>query len=128
METAYAQALWQMIEDGAKPHEAVASLKKTLQAKGRMALLPRIGRAFERLAARKLSGSKMTLTVAREKDAKVALKEAKEVLTQLGAADFDLCEAVDDSLIGGWRLEGRGVLVDQSWKKSLLSIYNAATK
>ena len=35
---------------------------------------------------------------------------------------------VDDSLIGGWRLEGRERLIDASYKELLLSIYNRATQ
>lgn len=127
MEQAYAQALWQMVENGTQPQEAVPALKKTLSEKGREQLLPRIARAFERLAARKNAASAMTLSVARAQDAKMALKEAQSVLSEFAGKEFDLYEAIDDSLIGGWRLEGRGVLVDKSWKKSLLSLYNQAT-
>ena len=44
----------------------------------------------------------------------------------LCAKDVDV--ALDDSLIGGWRLEGRGNLVDASFKKSLLDMYNRTTQ
>lgn len=128
MEKAYAQALVQAIENGTKPHEAVASLKRALEAKGRIALLPRIARALARMSEKHRAGSTMTLTVARQKDAKQALKAAERLLADLAIGETDLCEEIDESLIGGWRLEGRGVLVDNSWKKSLLSIYNQATQ
>ena len=128
MEQAYAIALWTMIESGKQPHEAVALLKKSLEARGRSALLPKIAHAFARLAARESRKNTMTLTVARQRDAAKAVKEIEKVLTEANITETDLEESVDENLIGGWRLEGRGVLVDQSWKKSLLSIYNAATK
>jgi len=70
----------------------------------------------------------MTLSVMREKDAKQAIKEVEMVLAAHKIANVDLCEEVDETLIGGWRLEGRGVLLDTSWKRSLLSIYNASTQ
>ena len=128
MENAYAQALWQMVEGGTQPHEAVAALKKSLETQGRSALLPKIARAFERLAAREGRKNTMQLTVARKKDIQMALEGAKKVLLQERIRETDLVESVDESIVGGWRLEGRGVLIDNSWKKSLLTIYNQATK
>ncbi len=127
MEHAYAQALLRMIESGTKPHEVVALMKKNLETRGRLALLPRIARTFARLAAREQAKSTMVLTVAHPKDRKSAIKEAETALTHAAIGDTDLCERVDDTLIGGWRLEGRGLLLDRSWKKSLLSMYNRAT-
>lgn len=128
MEKSYAQALWVMIEKGKAPHEAVAALKKMLEARGRLALLPRIGKAFERLAAKESQKNTLTLTIARQKDAQKALKEVEKVLTEKKITDVDLCESIDESLIGGWRLEGRGLLIDNSWKHSLISIYNRVTQ
>ena len=128
MENAYAEALWDLIEKGMKPAEAVAAVKKSLEEKGRSVLLPKIARAFARLAARHERQRTMTLTIARKKDMAHALKAAQTILAEQGIQETDLCETIDETLIGGWRLEGRGLLVDQSWKKSLLSIYTRATQ
>ena len=128
MEQAYASALWEMIQKGKAPHEAVALLRESLQEKGRTALIPKIARAFKRLADRESRKNTMKLTVAREKDMRAALEAAKHVLLKEGVKETDLEASVDENLIGGWRLEGRGVLVDNSWKKSLITIYNRATK
>ena len=116
-----------MVEKGSAPHEAVTAIKKNLEARGRLALLPKIGSAFERLAAKEAQKHSLTLSVARQKDAQTALKEIEKALSQLRIADIDLYTVVDDSLIGGWRLEGRGMLIDNSWKNSLISIYNRVT-
>lgn len=128
MERQYAEALWTLIEKGKAPHEAVAALKKSLEARGRLALLPKIARAFARLAARESGKHTFTLSVARQKDMQTALIEVKKVLAGQSLGEFDLCEQVDETLVGGWRLEGKGLLMDQSWKKALLSIYNRATQ
>ena len=128
MERVYAEALWGMVEKGKAAHEAVAALKKMLEARGRTALLPRIGRAFQRLAAKEANKNTCTLTVACQKDAQQAVKEVEKVLTDLRIGETDVHEIVDESLIGGWRLEGRGILIDTSWKNSLLSIYNRVTQ
>lgn len=123
MEQAYAQALWQMIEGGTEPSKAVHALRESLAAHRREALLPRIARAFERLARRKAGRYEVTLTLAREQDEKKAKHEVKEALSALGVDTHDLKTRVDDTLIGGWRLEGRETLIDASYKKQLLDMY-----
>src|SRR3989344_4535441 len=128
MEQAYAEALCRVIENGMEPEKAIASLKNSLERSNRSSLLPKIARAFAHLAARQARKNTMTLSIAQKKDVTRALKEAERILAERGIRETDLCESIDETLIGGWRLEGRGLLVDQSWKKSLLSMYNAATK
>ncbi len=123
MENAYAQALWKMVERGMDHKKAVNALRETLREHGRESLLPRIGRAFARIAARDAKKNDLVLTIAEEKGEAAAKRDAKEVLKDLGI-EGDLKTQVDDALIGGWRLEGRGVLVDSSYKKQLLEIYN----
>lgn len=115
-----------MIEQGATAARAVAALRDLLAKEGREALLPRVGRAFGRLADREAQRSTLVLSVAREKDERSAKHDAKEVLAQLKIESGDLKTQVDDTLVGGWRLEGRGVLVDRSYKSQLLDLYNRA--
>lgn len=110
------------------PHAAVTAIKKLLEKEGRAALLPRIARAFARFAEREGNKSDMVLTVAREKDERRAKSEVKEILASLEAHEATLKTQVDDTIIGGWRLEGRGTLVDHSYKARLLDIYHNVTK
>lgn len=118
MEKAYAQALWELLQKGEKPKEAVTKIHTALRERGRAALMPAVGRAFERLAQREALKNRSVLVVARKADEQKARKES-------GANDAEL--NVDETLIGGWKLFDRGQLVDQSWKSALLSIYNNAT-
>lgn len=127
MENNYAQALYRMLAGGMKPKEAVKKLHDMLERQGRTALLPKIGRAFGRIAMREGKKGAVTLTIAREKDERGALSEAKDILNEMDIAAKDVEVRVDENLIGGWRLEGREHLVDASFKKHLLSIYNRAT-
>ncbi len=124
MEQAYAQALWKMVERGMDHKRALTALRETLREHGRESLLPRIGKAFARIAARDAKKNDIVLTVADAKDIHKAEKEAKEFLSSEGGSSLGGKTQVDDTLIGGWRLEGRGVLVDNSYKKQLLEIYN----
>lgn len=127
MEHNYAQALYRMLQGGMKPKDAVKKLHDLLMRQGRLALLPKIGRAFSRIAMREGRKDSVTVTIARDGDEKKALSEAKDMLKQMNIDTKDIGVVVDENLIGGWRLEGQERLVDTSFKKHLLSIYNRAT-
>jgi len=127
MEKDYAQALWRMIGGGMTPGKAVRALQEVLQRNGRTSLLPRIGRAFARIAEREERRNAVVLTVAREKDEKSARRDMKKVLAESDADPKDVETKIDGSLVGGWRLEGREHLFDASYKKFLLDMYNRTT-
>lgn len=128
MENSYAQALWNMVAEGMDAKKAVHALRDKLMAEGRVALFPRVARAFERIAQRELNRSDVTLTIAHEKDSHKAKSHIKEVLASMGAGTKNLKTQVDDTLIGGWRLEGMENLFDASYKSQLLDLYNRATR
>jgi hypothetical protein len=119
MEHAYAKALWELLQNGEKPKEAVTKIHSALERRGRAALMPAVGRAFERLAQREALKTRSVLVVARKSDEAKARKES-------GAHEADL--AVDETLIGGWRLFDKGAMRDESWKSALLGIYNNAVQ
>jgi len=106
------------------PAKAVHELFELLKHTGREALMPRIAKAFARIAEREGAKQAMTISVAREKDERHAKSVAKEVLAKLGVEAKELLVRVDDSLIGGWRAEGREVLVDRSYKRRLVDLFN----
>lgn len=118
MEQAYAQALWKAVEGGKSPKEAVHAVHAMLVRQGRVGLMPRIERALKRIAARE-AAARPKLFVAREKDAKLALEKS-------GLDESDVF--IDESLIGGWRLESLDKLVDNSYKSRLLEIYSSVTE
>lgn len=133
MEEGYAQALWKVIQAGTSAQKAVHALTDTLKARGRLALSPRIAKAFGRIAARESAREGLVLTIAQESDQHHAHAEAKKVFAEIGVVGNDmpahagLKTEVDDTLIGGWRLEGRGTLIDASYKKQLLDIFSSVT-
>lgn len=128
MEQQYATAVWKMVEGGAAPAKAVSALRELLEREGRGALLPRIGKALARIAEREVRRTQLTVTVATEKDGRRAHTEAHKALKEMGIEEKDLKTLVDDTVIGGWRLEGRGVLIDNTYKNKLLSLYNRAVR
>ncbi len=128
MEKLYAQALWQLVSNGMDAKDAVHAIYDRLENEGRAILMPRVAHAFFRIAEREARKSDYTLSIAREEDLAHAKKELKAYHEDLGI-DFDnLKTQVDDSLIGGWRLEGNERLVDVSYKKQLLEMYNSVTR
>ncbi|MEN9561679.1 MAG: hypothetical protein RIQ56_952 [Candidatus Parcubacteria bacterium] len=118
MERNYAMALWKSIERGNNPKAAVSALIQSLQTHGRSALLPRVIAAFKRVSERELRRNETRVLVADQKDALDAMKAA-------GVSQAEVC--VDASLIGGWRIERSETLIDASYKKMLLDMYNRAT-
>jgi F0F1-type ATP synthase delta subunit len=118
MEGAYAQALWKSVQAGKSPSEAVHALVELLRHQGRLGLLVKIRKAFERVAALEHE-RRPRLYVAHQKD-------AVNARTQSGAPDAEV--SVDASLIGGWRLEKRDELVDNSFKNHLVSLYESIAK
>ncbi len=116
MEKAYAQALLKSVQAGKDPKEAVAALATLLKSQGRMEIMPRVIQAISRAAEGERS-NRSRVYVASEKDGRAAFTES-------GVAEADVI--VDESLIGGWRLEDGETLIDASFKKMLLDMYNRA--
>lgn len=127
MEKAYAEALWGMIVAGKDPKTAVATLHASLERRGRIGLMPKIAREFREVAERAQARAQVTLTVAHEKDVHWALQDARSYLDQFGIAKDNVTTRVDETLIGGWRLEGRERFVDASYKHELLALYERIT-
>lgn len=121
MEYAYAKALLSVVEQGGKPLTIVRSLVRFLEKEGRTALLPKIARALKRLATQDSTRNSVVLFVAK-KNTRIN-KQMRDALRFFDIAHKDARTEVDATLIGGWRLEGRGSLIDSSYKKALLDIY-----
>jgi F0F1-type ATP synthase delta subunit len=125
MPEAYAHVLTRLIEKGEAPQAAVQKLHENLVKSGRVALFPKIGRAFKRLAQKRIGKTAVKLFIAGDSDARHAKHEAEHAL---GTAHEKMDTHTDSSLIGGWRVEAGEKLVDMSYKKQLLAIFNRATQ
>jgi F0F1-type ATP synthase delta subunit len=128
MDKVYAQALWHVIKDGEDPAKAISSLHGVLVRRGHTGLLHKIAHAFKQQVAHVEQRNTVTLLVADKKDETQAKREAATSLVKLQLEDRHVITRVDHTLIGGWRTEGREHLVDASYKKFLLEIYESATK
>ncbi len=116
----YARAILELNKKGDKPDSIIEGLLKSLQKRGSLILLPQILNAYKRLIYRE-DYKKAIMTVARESD-------KEEFLKSLNIDTKDLNIKTDERLIGGYRLEQKGKLLDNSFKAKLLQAYRNATK
>ena len=123
----YAAALVHMVQKGATPHAAVQSLAHYLELRGMKNIYKRLPAFLSRLEAAHKGKNDVVLSVAQAHAGAHAKKEAQEHLASFGIEAHDVHVREDESLIGGWRLQGRGLVVDNSFKKHLLSFYEKLT-
>ncbi len=117
---AYAKAMMSLSsKEGQDADSIVKGLVSSLKARGALALLPKVLSAYTNLVAQR-SSEESTVAVARSTDAKGAI--------ELSGAPKDAKVIVDERLIGGYRLEKGGKLIDNTFKAKLLQIYRNATK
>lgn len=110
----YAKALFEAGKNGTQTDVLMRGLIRSLKGRGAMRLLPHILTQYERLAAR-LRRDTPILTIARESDRADAV--------QASGASAATTVVVDERIIGGYRLEEKGVLKDASFKRHLLEVY-----
>lgn len=120
--TTYTEATRALLQEGMKPAEAVKNLKKTLERRGHEKLFMRILKNLAR-ELDKSSNTGAVLTVAEESDAKKLQKDIEYIAGRLGIDTKDIETHVDESLIGGFTVETKDTLVDQSYKNALLTVY-----
>lgn len=116
----YAKAIFDLTGNEKNTDSIVLGLIRSLKFRGALALLPKILSAYEKLSYRD-NTKKNTITVAREADIIEAIKLS-------GVEVDDIIVAVDERLIGGYKLEQGGKLLDNSFKAKLLQIYRNSTK
>lgn len=120
MEKVYAQAVLDLQSKGAKTPELVKQLTAHLSEKGRLKLLPRILVELKKMQARH-EKEFTKLEVASQAETAHALKE----LDSLGIDTNGV--HVNHSLIKGWRILRKDVLVDRTAKKGLIDLYTNIT-
>lgn len=126
MYRSYAQALIALEKDGVPFDVAVAGLKRTLEAKRAMKLYPQVLREALRLMESAAAKTGATVTVAKTGGADAAALTKARAL--LGIPDTaPVREHVDETLIGGFTLTANYRELDQSYKRSLITLYESIT-
>ena len=115
----YAKALKEVLSEGFNVDKAIANFIAMLKRRGALRLLPKIALEFESIEKR-TEAYKPTLSVARDSDFAKAVNDA-------GVDKSSVAKNVDETLIGGYKIEQNGTLVDTSYKRALLDIYRKIT-
>jgi F0F1-type ATP synthase delta subunit len=114
----FAAALTQISAEGSLSAEQVRAFAAK---KGITSLIPRALRHMGRLAEKE--SLRFGIVVASEADKKAALDKS---LALFGEGMRSAKISIDDTLVGGYIARTKGIQIDASYKKALLSVYRSA--
>jgi F0F1-type ATP synthase delta subunit len=117
----YARALYEIVQNESPSEQGkyVGNLMALLKRKGHFKLLPFILKEYTKLSAGKEKDSMIVLS--RHSDNQ-ALRQARDAYER----HFHLEEphvAVDESIVGGFRIKSGNKILDASYKTALLQLY-----
>jgi len=101
----------------------LASLLGFMKAKGHMSLLPSVVRILEREPER----ADVSVTVAREKDAKRFARSIEDSLKLLGTEE-EPAVSIDPRIVGGYAVRAGSRVLDRSFRSALVTLYRRATR
>jgi len=122
----YAEALYGVLENKAEgdSKKIFARFREVLAARGHGALLRFIPHELEKIAESRKAHDEITLITAdiksRTKWAHAYDHYEKEGVIPKGATRHDV---VDESIIGGYQIRTKDILIDGSYKKPLVELY-----
>mgnify|MGYP001432838449 CR=1 FL=1 len=127
MKKAYITALVETVLAGKPVESVLTQLKALMDKRGHSRLWSQVLKAAERELLVKERRIVPSLIVAQERG--VSEDSIKEALTALGMAPQEPYHtSIDQTLVGGFTLRARGLLLDKSYKRALLKLYEQITK
>jgi F0F1-type ATP synthase delta subunit len=126
MKKAYVTALVESILAGESVETALINLRALMEKRGHLRLLSQVLKAAMRELEVKLKRVVPQVTLA--KAGGVSEETIKAALIELGAASEAYDTIIDPSLVGGFSARVRGHLLDKSYKRVLLNLYEKITK
>jgi F0F1-type ATP synthase delta subunit len=122
----YAEALYGALQ-GKSEKEAkgiVARFLKTMQTRGHTGLLKHVPAELEKVAARHGEHTDVTLVVSGEKGSDKWVHAYDHYKKEgLFPADALRKDMIDKTLIGGFQIRTKNLLIDGSYKRSLIELY-----
>ncbi len=122
----YSQAVRALVREGTSPDAALMGLRTMLTARGHLRLYPKILKELLTEVTKDSANETATVTVARAGDEITHKKEITEQLTLLGQNEHTTI--IDESIVGGYIIEGTNSRIDNSYKKRLLTLYRSLIK
>ena len=123
LEEAYARATKSAIEHGTTTKVAFDNLLSILKNRGHMTLLPRIKNHLIHLEEERIQRETPKIKVARQSDTKKFKNEIAAACKELDI--IDPVHVEDGTLVGGYVVEGNDMVVDASYKTTLLKLYRS---
>lgn len=127
MKNAYVTALTESILTGLPVETVLRNVKSVMESKGHLRLWPQVLRATKRVLESRLVSTSPQVIIA--KDGLTSKEAIQLALQKLGVAESeDFSTTVDSSLVGGFVIRFRGLLLDTSYKQALLKLYRSVSK
>lgn len=121
LEEAYATAIYHAHMKGIDETKLLSRLIALLKKRGHLKLLPKICRHLKGLQVKDLRRNTAAVRVAKEAHTSRYKKEIDNACKKLGITETAV--VIDDTLIGGYVVEGNNTLIDASYKDILLQLY-----
>ncbi len=119
----YIQAAYEAITQGGDIDAVLKNLQALLSRRGLGKLYPRILRGLLEKVERGQAGEAPKVLIAREKDSE-RHKGAIEAAVSRIAPESTYSVEIDETIIGGFIVTGKGKRIDQSYKSTLLDTYH----
>lgn len=126
MKKAYVSALIASILAGQPVETALANLRTLLVKRGHARLWSQILKATERELTVKLA--RVTPRVTLAKEGSVDAATITGALAVLGTADAQYDVSIDETLVGGFTVRVGDRVIDKSYKRMLINLYEKITK
>lgn len=124
MKQHYIHALTDLIISGSDPRKLLSNFRDALTRRGHERLLrPVLLGVIKAFESKSVSDRAIVTLVS--KSAKVHEGTIREVLQKIGSDGMDYTVTEDPSLIGGFKAAYKHTSVDQSYKRALVSLYEA---
>lgn len=124
--TDYSKAVSELIRDGMTFDTALTNLKRMLQARGHTRLYRKILTLLIIDSEKEEKENAVTLILAHKEDEAKYSKEIKEART-MGNTETHQTR-IDQTIIGGFIIQGGQQRIDQSYKRRLLTLYRSLTQ
>lgn len=121
----YARAVHETLgsREGKEESKIAESLLRVIRFRGDQKLLPSIILELQTLDSDEKDSDVPTLVIAREGDEGVLEEEIRKDREAFGFKSTKCRVRIDDSIIGGYRLESKDQLIDRTHKRALLEMY-----
>ena len=127
----YAEALYRALKEAkteGDSQKVFERFRKVISARGHEKLLHFVAHELEKIMEREQTSNEVVLVTAdtksQDKWGHVCDHYEKEGLIPKGSARRNV---VDESIVGGFQIRTKDVLIDASYKKSLLELYRKIT-